>query len=305
MNIRSVFPAGLVLSLVMGGTAIAQSRPQTQPSEPVTTVEDVEIVGAETASELRRRIETFVETNMAPPTGRNMARWNKPVCIGAANLSATYARAIIDRIAQRIIEVGGDVQGPGCKVDIMIIGTTDGAALARDLVKDDPRGYRPSRNATDRGSRSLEQFQNGDAPVRWWHVSLPVSMDTGEIAVRLDGEDPPTIAVRQVSHLRTNVRDDLARSVVIIDFSKLPGSVTVGALADYAAFLALAQVNPNGDTRDQDTILNLFHDPVNVKGFTEFDYDYLAALYKAPPNTVSQTGQARAVASEMLRDRRQ
>ncbi|WP_409020998.1 hypothetical protein [Brevundimonas vesicularis] len=284
---------------------MAQADPQEQTAPRTTAIEDIEVVGAETAAELRQRIEAFVEANMAPPMGRNIARWNKPVCIGTANLSAGYAQAVIDRIAQRIIEVGGDVQGPGCKVDIMVIGTNDGAAMARDLVKDDPRAYRPSRNATDRGARALEAFQQGDAPVRWWHVSLPVSVDTGDIAIQLDGEDFPVVPVRQVSRLRSNVRDDLARSVIIIDFSKLPGEVTLGALADYSAFVALAQVNPDGDTSSQDTILNLFRAPGDVIGFSQFDFDYLAALYKAPPNTVTQSGQTRAVASEMLRDRRQ
>lgn len=293
---------GLAISAV---DVRAQAPSSSEQDEPTTKIEDVEVVGAEAPAELRRRIEAFVETNMAPPRGRNMARWSKPVCIGTANLSAQYAQVVIDRIAQRIIEVGGDVQGPGCKVDIMVIGTADGAAMARELVDNDPRGYRPSLNATDRGSAALEAFQQGEAPVRWWHVSLPVSVDTGQIAVRLEGEEPQEMAVRQVSRLRSTIRDDLARSVIVIDFNKLPQNVRVGALADYAAFIALAQVNPEGDTRGQDTILNLFHDPVNVREFTQFDFDYLSALYKAPPNSLTSSAQTRAVASEMLRDRRQ
>ena len=284
--------------------AMAQDSTATS-STPTTTLDDVEVTAAKTPAEVRREVEAFIEANMAPPRGRPLARWSKPICIGAAQLSPTYAQAVIDRIATRIIEVGGDVAEPGCKVDIMVVGTDDGAAMAKALVDTDPRGYRPARGSTDRGQASLEAFQRGDDPVRWWHVSMPVSADTGEIAIRLDGEDPPTIAVRQASHLRTNVREDLKRVVIIIDFTKVPSDVRLGALIDYAAFLALAQVNPDGDASGQHSILNLFDNPTAYNGMTAWDVEYLSALYRSDSNYMGMGAQNRAIASEVLRDRRQ
>jgi hypothetical protein len=213
-----------------------------------------------------------------------------------------YAQAVIDRIALRIIEAGGDVAEPGCKVDVMVVGTDDGAGMAKALVKDDPRGYRPARGSTDRGSAALRRFQNGDAPVRWWHVSLPVNIDTGDLAVRLDGEDYPVNAVREASRLRSNVRDDLARVVVIVDFSKTSG-VRMSALADYVAFISLAQVNPDGDLAGQDTILNLFNRPTEFTEMTRWDRDYLAALYRATPNRFTLQAQTRGIADEVVRGR--
>ncbi|WP_087138890.1 hypothetical protein [Brevundimonas diminuta] len=265
-------------------------------------VDDVEVVARMRATQVRERVNAFIESNMAPPHGRPLARWNKPVCVATAYLNPQYAQAVIDRVAARIIEAGGDVAEPGCKVDIMIVGTDDGPRTAKELVKDDPRGYRPSRGSTDRGGRALRRFQEGDAPVRWWHVSLPVNVDTGELAVRLDGEDYPTNTVRDASRLRSNVRDDLARVTVIVDFTQT-SQVQSSALVDYIAFVALAQVNPEGDLDGQDTILNLFERPTEYAAMTQWDRDYLAALYSVVPNRPNIHAQTRGIASQVIRQR--
>ena len=298
------FWAMLALS---AGLTTSQAQAPVQSQAPASTaapsqVEDVEVVARMRAAQVRERVDAFIETNMAPAPGRPLARWNKPVCVATAYLSPQYAQAVIDRVAARIIEAGGDVAGPGCKADVMIGGSENGAETAQTLVKSDPRGFRPSRSATDRGSIALRRFQEGDAPVRWWHVSLPVNVDTGELAVHLDGEEYPTNTVRDASRLRTNVRDDLARIVVVIDFSKT-ANIRMSALVDYVAFVALAQVNPDGDTAGQDTILNLFADPQNITELSQWDRDYLAALYKAVPNRPNVRQQARGIAEEVIRQR--
>lgn len=301
-----LWPALVMTVALTGGLAYPAFADQSGDVQdtPTTELDDVEVQGRLRAQEVRRKVDTFIESNMTPPAGRPLARWSKPICVATAQFSATYAQAVIDRVAQRIIEVGGDVAEPGCKADIMVIGTDDGAAMARSLVKDDPRGYRPARGSTDRGSRSLREFQEGDSPVRWWHVSMPVSVDTGEIAIRLDGEDYPTIPVRAASRLRTNVRDDLKRIVVIVDFDKMPANVRMSALVDYVAFLALAQVNPDGEATGVETILNLFHEPENLIGLTQWDLDYLSALYRVEGNRPGSSALNREIGNEVVRDRR-
>lgn len=298
------FWAMLALS---AGLTTSQAQAPVQSQAPASTaapsqVEDVEVVARMRAAQVRERVDAFIETNMAPAPGRPLARWNKPVCVATAYLSPQYAQAVIDRVASRIIEAGGDVAGPGCKADVMIVGSENGAESAKTLVQSDPRGFRPSRSATDRGSAALRRFQEGEVPVRWWHVSLPVNIDTGELAVHLDGEDYPTNTVRDASRLRTNVRDDLARIVIIVDFSKT-ANIRMSALSDYVAFVALAQVNPDGDTSGQDTILNLFANPENITELSQWDRDYLAGLYKAVPNRPNVRQQARGIAEEVIRQR--
>lgn len=298
----------LALGMTMSAAAVnsvwAQEAPVQPEEDHASVLEDVEVRGRLRAEEVRRRVDAFIESNMAPPAGRPLARWNQPVCLATAQMSPAYAQAFIDRIAEHILAVGGDVGGPGCKPHVMVVGTRDGAAMARSLVLDDPRGYRPARGLTDRGSGALEAYQNSDAPVRWWHVSLPVHVDTGQVAVRLDGEDYSVLPVRMASLLRTNIRDDLARVTIIIDFDKLPGGLRLGALADYVAFVTLAQVNPDGDALGQDTILNLFRDPEGTAGLTQWDREYLLGLYGVDQNLKSSRAHARAIAGEVVRNRR-
>jgi len=264
------------------------------------SLEDIEVTGRR----LDEQVQSFIDEVAAPPRGRQLARWDRSICVGVANMDARYARTMVDRIARRAVEVGLDVEEPGCRPDIMIIAAADAGDLARALVRDDPTGFRPTRTSTDRGSAALERFQTTQAPVRWWHVSLPVSVDTGQVAVRLDGEEtPPTIAVRDASRLRSNIRDDLARVIVIVDVSKV-GRIGFGALSDYVAMVALAQVEPDADTSRYDTVLNLFSEGADRSaGLTQWDVDYLKSLYTARRDRARSTQQTQDILRGMTGER--
>lgn len=278
-------------------------QPASQPSPdaaepPVTELDEVEVIGQAT----RDRAEAFIGEVAAPPRGRGLARWDRTVCVGAANMDNRFAQFMIDRVSQRAVEAGLEIGEPGCRPDVMIVASSDAKEMARTLVNDNPSGFRPSRANTDMGSAALRRFQTSDAPVRWWYVSLPVSVDTGEVAVRLDGEDPPSLAVRDASRLRANVRDDLARVMIIVDVSKI-GQIPFGALSDYVAMVALAQIDPDADARDYDSILNLFAEASAPDRLTGWDRDYIKALYEAPRDRANASQQGRYIAGEMSRAR--
>ena len=134
-------------------------------------------------------------------------------------MRASFAQALIDHVSRVALETGLDIGEPGCSADVLIVASDEASTLAAELIDDNPLGFRPARGATDLGSEALETFQTTDAPVRWWHVSLPVSVDTGEVAIRLAGEpDTPTLRVRDASRLRSNIREDLARVIIILDY---------------------------------------------------------------------------------------
>ncbi|MBN9464164.1 hypothetical protein [Brevundimonas sp.] len=292
-----------VLSAVLLSTTIPLQEEGGQ-SQAVQTQEpavlgDVEITG----QRLQQQVQSFIHDATAAPRGRNLARWDRSICMGVANFDARYAQFMIDRVAKVATEIGLSIDEPGCKPDIMVVAAADASALARALVADDPRGFRPARNLTDLGSAALERFQSTDAPVRWWHVSLPVSVDTGDIAVRLDGEEAQQIAVRDPSRIRSNVRDDLARVVVIIDVTKV-GRIGFGALSDYIAMVALAQIEPDADTSTFNSVLNLFSDQSDRNtGLTQWDMDYLKSLYTARRDRARATQQGRDIVQGMTGER--
>lgn len=86
----------------------------------------------------------------------------------------------------------------------------------------------------------------------------------------------------RASRILSTIRVDMIGSIVLFD-SKLSAGRTIRQLADYATFRILATVK-DVSSEDQDhppTILSLFSgNGVPPLGLTEFDWTYLAALYK-------------------------
>lgn len=287
-----------LLTGLIGAPALAQNTTNPEPEQDATQIADVVVQGRR----VEEAVAAFVSEVAAPPRGTRLARWDRKVCIGAMNLAPQYAQYMVDRVSQVAIDVGLDVGEPGCRPEVMIIASADGPALAQKLVRDNPIGFRPASALTDRGSAALRAFQNSDEPIRWWHVSMPVSVDTGDVAVALHGEEAPTVAVRDASRLRSNVRDDLKRVIIIVDVSKVR-SVSFRALSDYVAMVALAQINPGTDLGRYPTVLNLFADRDAVTGLTDWDVDYLAGLYTARDDRARSSQQQRDIARGMLAER--
>ena len=132
------------------------------------------------------------------------------------------------RIALGLAEAGADVAGPGCKPNVIVFATSDGAALAQKLVSEFESRFRPAPQGTNPSRAALREFQNSEEPVRWWNVAIPVEISSGEIATRMygdmlfpnGGDEPNTVRVRDGSRLRSNVRHDMAWTVIIIDMSR-------------------------------------------------------------------------------------
>lgn len=287
-----------------------QAPPASQEGEAIDLGE-IEVVSEPL---LREQVQSFTREAMAPPPGRPLARWDRSICVGAFNLDARYAQFMIDRVVTVANDLGLETRTPGCKPNIMIVAAADADELAQGLVKDDAPSFRPASSTVSLGQDALERFKTTDAPVRWWHVSMPVSVDTGDVAVSNFGEvivgksddegpQPLGIRVRDASRLRANTRDDLQRATIIIDTSRV-GTIGFGALSDYVAMIALAQMAPDADTSAYDTVLNLFNEGANrLTGLTQWDRDYLKALYSARRDYARPTQQARAIVNGVVEQR--
>ncbi|RZJ26735.1 MAG: hypothetical protein EON85_12095 [Brevundimonas sp.] len=279
--------------------ASGQDAPQTPPQTPdASRLEDVVVQGERLAD----RVETFVDDINSPPVNRGPARWRRDVCVGVANLKPDAAQIVADRVSEVAIRSGLEPGEPGCSPNILIVATDDGDAMARGLVERSPRAFRPEYSGAARSSEQLEAFLTSPAPVRWWHVSIPVARDTGEIAVRIPGYPPPYIQSAN-SRLRASTRNDLLRAFVIVDLNRAAG-VSFQQLGDYVGMVAMAQIDPDSDTAGYDTVLNLFDAGRSVDGVTDWDISYLTALYGAELNRAAASQQAGEIASSMFRDQR-
>ncbi len=72
------------------------------------------------------------------------------------------------------------------------------------------------------------------------------------------------------------------------------------ALADYLAFVALAQIDPEADTSAYDSVLNLFDRDDPAEGLTGWDRAYLEGLYSSESNRIHQASQVQSVSNAIL-----
>lgn len=279
--------------------ASGQTAPQTPPQTPdPTRLDDVVVEGQRLAD----RVESFVDDITAPPVRRGPARWRREVCVGVANLRPEAAQIIVDRVSSIAVDGGLEAGEPGCNPNVLIIATDDAEAMARGLAERSPLAFQPAYSGGSRSRQQFEAFLSSSAPVRWWHTSVPVGRETGEIAVRIPGYPPPGIRGAN-SRIQTATRNDLLRAFIIIDIDEAAG-VSFQQLGDYVGMVAMAQIDPDTDTAAYDTVLNLFQPGRAVDGITDWDMSYLSALYSAELNRQHANQQAGEIASTMLRDQR-
>lgn len=241
-------------------------------------------------------VRDFVAQVGAPPQGANLARWDRKICVGVANMTPAYAQKLIDRVSTVALGVGLEAGEPGCRPNVLILADTDGDALAKRLVADSPNGFRPDKGSSNRGSAALQRFQTSNAPVRWWHVSQTVEVDTGEPAT-----GGATVAVRGASRIRGNVRQDMTNVIIVLDTSEI-GTVSFGSLADYVAMVGLAQVDDEADTSEFPTVLNLFTNAAGDRTarMTQWDVDYLVSLYSTRGDAANPNREARDITRGIL-----
>lgn len=287
---------GAFLAALLASGSLVQDPAQTPP--PVD-LEDITVQGRST----RQAAQQFVDRVAVAPAGARLGRWNAPICVSVANMKAPYGQMLADRIGDVARDLGVRVGEPGCSANVLVIATDNGAQTATALVEGWRLRFRPPIDNTNMGLAALQRFKTSAAPVRWWHISLPVSADTGELAARVAGSEPPTITSRNPGRLRSPLRYDLTSATVVIDMAKTDG-VALPALMDYVTMVVLAQVDPRSDYSDQPTVLNLFNDPANTTGLTDWDRAYLQAMYTAEVDAASTRSQETAVAQQLERARR-
>ena len=251
---------------------------------------------------LRVEIGKFIDEITVTFGGRGFARWDRSVCVGVHNLEATAAQYIVDRVSLLAHEVGLTPGEPGCAPNAIIIFTTDGAELARNIAEEQPKLLRPTGYlGAHRGLAALDEFMESDKAVRWWQVSAPVDARTGALAieptVNLCGDlhCPPNVAVDGPSRIHSGIVDALKSVIVIVDSTKLTGT-TWQQLGDYLAVVSLAQVDLEANPAAFDSILNLFTNPAAYSGLTDWDRTYVQSLYQ-----FDQELQRGALTGQMLR----
>lgn len=291
------------LALLAGTSAMAQEPDSQSPSEIV--------VHAQRDPE---QVRQYVHQVSAAMSVGQLARWNQDVCPGVVGANWQQAQVIIDQVARRAMALGLNVGRQGCSANLTIIVSADAENVVQSIYQH-RRVTLINPNNVDGatlGDAALQDFVNTQRPVRWWHISAKTT-DDGHVltdrraesinntsAAAIGGtsdataQDPSSHGVGEgmsgMQGVRSNgsrlaraTRHDFNSVLVVVDTNRLNGA-PLSAVADYIAFVSLAQVNPSVDTSGFDSILNLFNTPAGATRPTQltgWDLDYLDGLYHA------------------------
>jgi len=323
MNLVKAVAAAAALQVSMLSPAFAQRD----------TPADEEVVVRPPQASDEVQVRAYVSALTTPSRTRSpMPRWYGPLCLGVVGMQAAQAQVFNDRVGEVADALGLRVRAPGCRPNVLIHFSRDAATLARGIA--DQSNLISANNSTgnSRGQDALRGFVQTQDAVRWWHVSRTAtdgiafgrdSQQTGEQernrAQEFTGEPGSSTdeqerqeqaadrassgtRVREVSRLRGGVMEMMDYVIIVIDANQT-ANATVGALADYVAMITLAQINPDADTANAPTILNLFDAGADVRPteLTSWDLAYLRGLYASADNPRSVRQQEGQIVRRMMR----
>lgn len=293
---------------------------------------DEEVIVQPPAASDPDRVRTFVQSLTTPTRTRSpMPRWHRPLCVGVVGMQPAQAQVLNDRIGEVAEAVRLQVQGPGCRPNVLIHFSRDASTLARGIA--DQSNLVSAGNATgnSQGPDALREFVEAPRAVRWWHISRTgtdgvsfgrsgqvsgeqertrVQEFTGEPGASDPEQERQEQAseqmsngtrVREVSRLRGGVMEMMEYVIIVIDANQT-ADTTVGALADYVAMVALARINPNAEHLAAPTILNLFNSEAHQRPteLTSWDLAYLRGLYGSADNPRSVRQQEGQIVRRMM-----
>ena len=288
------FISSILAFLLSLGAAAAQ---QTIPG-----VESVTVNGRKVPDQ---EIQSFVAKRAAPTflLGK-VARWTVGICPTAMGLKSEFTQFVLQRVRDRAVEAGAPVADPAsCKSNIQIIFTTTPQKLMDDVRKKNGPllGYHDNDDQAVQMARVTHLIQA-------WYFTETVDVrgqwhpDDGN-APGIGCMDPPgckTFLPRAHTYAVTGMRtgDGLHSGfhnvMIVINPEKLRG-YAIGALADYIAFLALAQPRSQDECATLPSILDLLAPGCagasDAAELTDSDIGYLRGVYHMTDGAVLERQQ--------------
>jgi len=234
---------------------------------------------------LRAQASKFMRTALADTRNGQNARWFAPLCPVALGVEDKVGRLFTSRIADVARHVGLKLAGGDCDPNVAVVFTRD----ARTLVKTVNRRQNGALDALPGPERAL--LKSPTLPVRWWHFTAPESGDgkpfspgplgLGASANGLPGEITYNNNAR-ASRLDLPSRVGITGAVIVVDIDRI-GAVSMAALADYVALVALSRLRMDARERPEGSIMALF-DPgaPRFDGLTDQDERFIEAMYGSP-----------------------
>lgn len=309
-----------LIGLILAGLISVAVPPAALAQPPAAPDESVTVAG----TRAREVAQGFVQSNTLPTHfAGKIARWETPVCPYAVGIKPEAAAFIVARVRDIAVQAGARAgDGKNCAWNIEIIFTRTPQALLNDMRRNQPEllGYAVDSAEKDR----LAQFIR---PIQGWYltatrdrngvtaVDSPHTVHGAGVNIILPcemmGQVPPTAwctyhnPYAQKVNVEGSMLGDRTHSlldhvVIVAD----PGKLTdyeLGAVSDYIAMLALAQLPASDGCQPLPSILDLLKQGcAKVEGLTENDRAYLRGLYRMPAD-LDVSLQRDAIVNEMIK----
>ncbi|WP_409898333.1 hypothetical protein [Hyphomonas sp.] len=231
---------------------------------------------------------------------KGLPRWNSELCVSVIGPPVEQGQFIADRITQRAQQVGLEAGGPDCDTNLLIMVTDAPEVLLPEVVKQHRKMFGdPSDPGIDvSGTSAIKDLGDDQRPVRWRQVIETVSATgiplSGDPRSGPSGapENVPTVRSSTASRLTSNVRREVSRMIVVVD-TRMTAGRPIGAIADYLAFVTLAQVDADADVETFPSIMGLFSGLDAPRSMTDWDVAYLIATYDSKADAVNAKSQLR------------
>jgi hypothetical protein len=235
------------------------------------------------APALDRRVDAFVRAiTRNPDTSAedSLVRWNSPICLLVAGLTADDTKLMSARLSQVSSSSAAPLARPPCQPNFIVVATSEpdrvlNAWYARD-----------SRLFGDAAPAQIRQFleSSRSRPVRVWY-----NIDLGRKSGARNGHFIPSNTRAESSAFVGNAAFDFLSVFAIIDTHRTE-HITLDRLADYVAMAGLARVNLDADLGDAPSILRLFaaSGENQPAGLSSWDGAFLEALYQSSQSSRTQ-----------------
>ena len=237
-----------------------------------------------------KQIQDYVQSHAAPSVRLGkIGRWENGICPAATGLKPELIRFILKRVKDVAAQVGAPVnKDPYCRHNVEIVFSSQPQSVM-NYIRDDREAYLGYHDNSDQAAAMAKVTH----PIQSWYATATVDAH-GTAHTDRPPKGPPQcldqplcrimvtadIAVSTGSRLGDGLRTGFQNVIVLADRDKLTGH-EIGTLADYIAFLVLAQPSSQDDCTALPSILNLLASgcTANSPELSAADIAFLTGLY--------------------------
>lgn len=221
----------------------------------------------------------------------SLVRWNSPICLLVAGLTAEDAELVSARLSRISSSSGAPVARLPCQPNFIVVATSDPDGVLDAWHARDSRLFGDATPAQVRQFRESSQHR----PVRVWY-----NVDPGRKSGTRNGHFIPSNTRAESSAFVGHAAFDFSSVFAIIDTHRTEHTTLV-QLADYVAMTGLTRIDLDAGLGSAPSILRLFAAPGECQssGLSRWDNAFLKALYQS--NQASRT-QRLDIAERVIQD---